>query len=138
MKGRTYRFSESEPLYPFGYGLGFTEFEFKNARVEQQDENKIICTADITNTGDLDGAVKAQCYAHFTDSRTDTPRLQLCALAPLYINKGETKTARFEIDRYWLKAVLENGERITPDGELTLYFGDCQPVDNENALKLEL
>ncbi|MCR5207910.1 MAG: glycoside hydrolase family 3 C-terminal domain-containing protein [Eubacterium sp.] len=138
MKNRTYRFSEAEALYPFGYGLSFTEFAFKNAEIVSNDEEQIVCTAEVTNTGAFDSAVKVQCYAHYTDSRTETPRLQLCALAPEFLNKGETKTVRLEIDKYWLKAVLENGERVTPDGEITLYIGDCQPDTEENTLKIKI
>ncbi len=138
MENRTYRFSEKEPLYPFGYGLSYTSFEFSNPKVTEVNENTVKCTVDVTNSGDYDGAVKVQCYAHFTDSRTSTPRLQLCAVKPVYLNKGETKTAELIIDRYWLKAVLENGKRVTPNGETALYIGDCLPDDNKNYAKLKI
>ena len=40
---------------------------------------------------------------------------------------GESKTVELEIDRYWLKAVTEDGERVDPDGEIALYIGGHQP-----------
>ncbi len=138
MKNRTYRFSYKKPLYPFGYGLSYTSFEFKNPAVIKNDGEKVICTAEVTNTGDFDSAVKVQCYAHYSDSKTETPRLQLCGITPLYLKKGETKTAKITIDKYWLKAVTENGERITPDGGITLYIGDGQPDETKRALTVEL
>ena len=138
MKNRTYRFSYKKPLYPFGYGLSYTSFEFKNPAVIKNDGETVICTAEVTNTGDFDSAVKVQCYAHYSDSKTETPRLQLCGITPLELKKGETKTAEILIDRYWLKAVTENGERITPDGGITLYIGDGQPDETKRALTIEL
>ncbi len=134
MENRTYRFSEQEPLYPFGYGLSYTSFEFSNPKVTEVNENTVKCTVNVTNSGEYDGAVKVQCYAHYTDSRTSTPRLQLCAVKPVYLKKGETVKTELSIDRYWLKAVLENGERVTPDGGTALYIGDCQPDKNSKPL----
>lgn len=138
MENRTYRFMKHKPLYAFGYGLSYTSFDFKNAAVVKNGDETVICTAEVSNTGAYDSAVKLQCYAHFTDSRTKTPRLQLCALSPLYLKKGETKTAALTIDKYWLKAVLENGERVTPDGNITLFIGDGQPSDKLSELTVSL
>ena len=91
-------------------------------------------SVEITNTGDCKGIEKAQVYAKFTDSRTYTPHFQLCSVAKAELDKGETATVTFDIDTYWLKAVDENGERITPDGELKLYVGGHQPDSVSNAL----
>ena len=136
MKNRTYRFSKSKPLYPFGYGLSYTEFGFSNAEIIKSDENEIICAVDIENAGDFDGTVKAQCYAEYSDSRCETPIYQLCAIASVFLKKGETKRVELLVDCYWLKAVTENGERVTPDGKISLYIGDSQPT--ENTLKINL
>lgn len=138
MKNRTYRFYNKKPLYPFGYGLSFTSFEFKNLTAVKNDSDTVVLTAEVKNTGACDSAVKVQCYAHYEDSRTETPRLQLCGITPLYIKKGETKTAEIIIDKYWLKAVLENGDRVTPEGKITLYIGDGQPDNSNNSLAVEL
>ncbi len=138
MKNRTYRFSDKKPLYPFGYGLSYTQFAFKNASVIKNTADTVICIAEVTNTGAYDGAVKVQCYARYTDSRTQTPRYQLCAVSPAYIKAKETKTVELTIDTYWLSAVLENGERVKPNGDITLFIGDCQPTENKNVLTLKL
>ncbi len=138
MKNRTYRFLNSKPLYPFGYGLSFTTFEFNNPTVVKNDSKTAVISVEVSNTGDFDSAIKVQCYAHYDDSRTETPKLQLCGIAPLYLKKGETKTAEIIIDKYWLKAVLESGERVTPDGKITLYLGDGQPDADNNTGAIEL
>jgi beta-glucosidase len=138
MKNRTYRFLNSKPLYPFGYGLSFTTFEFNNPTVVKNDSKTAVISVEVSNTGDFDSAIKVQCYAHYDDSRTETPKLQLCGITPLCLKQGETKTAEIIIDKYWLKAVLESGERVTPDGKITLYLGDGQPDADNNTGAIEL
>ena len=136
MKGRTYRFLETEPLYPFGFGLGYTSFDYGPLRLIHADDGQVICETDITNTGETDAWEKAQLYASYSDSRTVTPRLQLCALSPVYLRAGERKTVSFTVDRFWLKAVLADGTRVDPDGGITLYADGCQPTDGFTGLKL--
>ena len=136
MTERTYRFYTGAPLYPFGYGLSYTSFTYAGLRVQSADENKIVCSVSVSNTGAYDGAEKVQCYARFADSRTVTPNLQLCAVAPVFLKRGETKTVTFEIDRFWLKAVLPDGTRAEPDGGVTLYVGGGQPDPGDEGVAL--
>ncbi len=137
MTNRTYRFYQGEPLYPFGYGLSYTSFAYGDFRVLSQNEKKIVCTVAVSNTGEMDGKEKVQCYAKYTDSRTSTPNLQLCAVTPVFLKKGETETVTFEIDRFWLKAVLADGSRVEPDGGIRLYVGGGQPSDDACSVELK-
>lgn len=130
MKGRTYRFLETKPLYPFGYGLSYTSFSYGALSLKKADADEVIFEADVTNTGSRDAWEKAQLYASFSDSRTRTPRLQLCALAPVFLKAGETKTVTFQADRFWLKAVLPDGSRVDPDGIVSFFAGGGQPEEN--------
>ena len=75
-----------------------------------------------------------QVYASYSDSRTVTPNFQLCAIVPVEVTAGESETVELCIDRYWVKAVLENGQRVEPDGEITLYVSDRQPDERSNEL----
>ena len=136
MKGRTYRYFEGTPLYPFGYGLSYTTFAYGKLRLVKADENEVVCETQITNTGDFDAWEKAQLYAVLKDSRTSTPKRQLCGLSPIHLKKGETKTARFTVERFWLKAVLEDGSRREPDLGITLFAGGGQPGENAEGLRL--
>ncbi len=134
MQGKTYRYINGDALYPFGYGLSYTSFAYNNAKVIENNADSVKLSVEITNTGDRKGIEKAQVYAKFTDSRTYTPHFQLCGIAKAELDKGETATVTFDIDTFWLKAVDENGERITPDGELKLYVGGHQPDSVSNKL----
>ncbi len=134
MKGRTYRYIEGEPLFPFGYGLSYTKFNYSNAKIPNETDENITLSVDVENTGDMNGIEKVQVYASFTDSRTVTPHFQLCGVESIELKVGEKKTVNTEIDKYWLKAVTDDGERVTPDGKITLYIGGHQPDERSNKL----
>ena len=133
MKNRTYRYYQQEPMYPFGYGLSYTKFSFSNLIVEKS-ENGWNVSIDIKNEGTMEGSEKLQAYAAFTDSRTKTPSYQLCGLCPVELEPGEWKRVTMEIDRYWVCAVLSDGSRVEPDGEVLLYVGGHQPDQRSNLL----
>ena len=128
MAGRTYRYMTEKPLYPFGYGLSYTTFAYGAPEIVRADDAAVTLKTAVTNTGGFDAWEKAQCYAVFTDSRTSTPNCQLCAVAPVYLKQGETKTVEMTVDRFWLKAVLADGSRVDPDGGVKLYVGGGQPT----------
>lgn len=137
MAGRTYRFIKSEPLYPFGYGLSYTTFSYGELRLISADADEIVCEVDVTNTGSFDALEKPQLYAVFSDSRTRTPNCQLCAVSPVFIKSGETVTVRFRADRFWIKAVLEDGGRVEPDGKIELFAGGGQPSPGQKGLRVD-
>ena len=134
MKGRTYRFIEGEPLYPFGFGLSYTTFSYSRLKVAEDNGDTLKVTVDVKNTGSIKAEERAQLYASFTDSRTVTPHFQLCGISAFSLEAGETKTVEFTVDRYWLSAVLEDGSRAPADGKITLYAGGHQPDKRSNEL----
>lgn len=144
MLGRTYRYMAGKPLYPFGYGLSYTDFNYNGAHISYADDEKVVINVDITNAGKIEGTEKVQVYAEFSDSRTPTPSFQLCAVCAVRLEAGERKTVSLEADRYWLKAVLSDGTRVAPDGETVLYVGGHQPDDvsygltGKQCIKLKL
>ncbi|MBR3596232.1 MAG: glycoside hydrolase family 3 C-terminal domain-containing protein [Clostridia bacterium] len=134
MKGRTYRFIEGEPLFPFGFGLSYADFAYSSMKVLENSDDTLKVSVDITNNSDITAGERAQLYAEFTDSRTVTPHFQLCGISAVILEAGETKTVTFDVDKYWIKAVLEDGARVNPDGKVTLYAGGHQPDSLSNTL----
>src|SRR6185295_12784621 len=70
MAGRTYRYFKGEPLYPFGYGLSYTEFVYSNLRSTKSADN-VKVTVDVKNTGERDGDEVVQLY--LTDVAASVP-----------------------------------------------------------------
>lgn len=134
MEGRTYRYFHGEPLYPFGYGLSYTHFQYASPKVIAETDDTLTLTISLTNTGKMEGIEKVQVYSQFTDSRTATPICQLCGVQAVRLTPGEETAVTITIQKYWLKAVLDDGTRVAPDGKITLTIGGHQPDDRSTAL----
>lgn len=134
MQGRTYRYFNGTPRYPFGYGLSYTRFAYRNFKLLSADDDTLRVSVTVKNEGGCTSDEKIQIYAKFTDSRTTTPNFQLCALKKITLSSNEEKTMELDIKKYWVKAVLEDGKRVTPDGEIFLFAGGHQPDKISNDL----
>lgn len=82
MKGRTYRYFEGEPLYPFGYGLSYTTFEYSDLKVEGENVNVVV-----KNAGPLDGDEVVQLYASGS----------LAAFKRVHVKAGESATVQLKL-----------------------------------------
>ena len=91
MKGRTYRYMQSEALYPFGFGLSYTDFTFANARLSSDTVGAEGVDAEVTvnNTGMMAGAETVQVYVKVCAE--DTPNAQLKGLRKVRLAAGESR-----------------------------------------------
>lgn len=135
MTGRTYRYLTHDPLYPFGFGLSYTSFAYENASLSETADGYDV-TVTVRNTGGMRGVEKVQLYASFRDSRTRTPNCQLCALCPVELAPGESRTVTLHAEQYWTEAVLADGRRTEADGGLFFHIGGHQPDARSSALSL--
>jgi len=89
-----------EPAFPFGFGLSYTTYSYKNLRLgkENMDEQgKITVSIDITNTGKVDGEEIVQVYIGYKNSAVDRPKKELKGFGKIFLKAGETKTFTMEI-----------------------------------------
>lgn len=126
MKSRTYRYIECEPLYPFGFGLSYSNVKYDKAEITGSDEKSITVKVSLENCGRYDVTEKMQAYGEFADSQCETPIRQLCAVKPVFIMAGEKTEAEITIDKFWLKAVTDDGKRKEPDGNVAIAIGSSQ------------
>jgi beta-glucosidase len=92
--GRTYMYFKNEPLYPFGFGLSYTTFEYSNLRTSAptlSSDGKIDVTVDVRNTGKRDGEEVVQLYVKHLDSSVQRPIQELKGFARVAIKAGETR-----------------------------------------------
>ncbi len=127
MENRTYRYFEGKPLYPFGYGLSYTDFEVTDARAEAE-----MAMVSVRNTGKRAGDAVIQIYVQ-PDSPLAPLHPRLCGFKRVTLEAGEEKNIEVSLDPLTWTVVDENGDRQTvPHG--TLYAGLNQP----DARSLEL
>lgn len=87
---RGYDRSGVKPLYPFGFGLSYSSFEYANLRVEKADDGKVLVSFDVKNTGKMDAAESAQVYVRDLESSVLRPLKELKGSDKHFIKKGST------------------------------------------------
>ena len=131
MKGRTYRYFEHEPLYPFGYGLTYGDAYCVSAAAEEEGD-RIVVTAVVKNDGRATQDV-VQVYVQNEGSENAPRNPRLCAFRRVALEAGEEKTARLEVLKKNLLVVNDAGEKVE-EGKIVLYVGTSQPDKRSLAL----
>lgn len=128
MEGRTYRYFHGEPLYPFGYGLSYTSFNYSNLQVSKNVNmnEQVKVSVDVTNSGRVDGDEVVQLY--LTDEKASTPRpiRQLEGFERINLKSGETKTVSFIINPRQLSIINKKDLRVIEPGWFTISVGGKQ------------
>ena len=95
----------TEPLFPFGYGLTYTTFEYGETKVNEQMVNEFTVSCEITNTGNRDAYDVPQLYVRQTSGYFARPIEELKGFQKIFIPAGETKTVTFTLSKedlgYW-------------------------------------
>jgi len=118
MKGRTYRFFEGEPLYPFGYGLSYTTFEYGKARTEG---SKIIIP--VTNTGSSEATEVVQLYVKKTDD-AEGPLKSLRGFRRVTVVPGQTVEVELPLTAETFLSWNEQKQDMVPEkGTWELLYG---------------
>ena len=103
--GRTYMYFQGQPLYPFGYGLSYTRFEYGEAKVLKQDKEKVYVSVPVTNVGSCNGDEVVQLYVSYPESQVEHPHRQLRAFERVSIAAGQTVDVILEVAKddlsYW-------------------------------------
>jgi beta-glucosidase len=95
MAGRTYRFFDGVPLYPFGHGLSYTTFSYGNLRTSADSmraDGSMAVQVDVTNVGTRAGDEVVQLYVQHAGSKVDRPKQDLRGYARVSLKPGETRT----------------------------------------------
>lgn len=137
MRGRTYKFAACEPLYPFGFGLSYTNIKYEStvpARNGLTAGESLTVDARLTNIGDFPAHETVQCYVVPPQDGPDAPRAVLIDFQKVTIAPGETITATFALASAAFMQVDGAGERFLPVGSYSIVVGSCSPGERGRLL----
>ncbi|HEX7028679.1 MAG TPA: glycoside hydrolase family 3 C-terminal domain-containing protein, partial [Gammaproteobacteria bacterium] len=107
MQGRSYKYFKGKPLYPFGHGLSYTAFDYKNLKTAPSIKagGEITVNVDITNSGKRAGEEVVQLYVSYPKSKVERPAKELLGFERITLQPKETKTVALTLPadelRYW-------------------------------------
>ena len=142
MAGRTYRYLKSEPLYPFGYGLSYTTFEYSSLKVSGSTPEDIKVSVRVKNTGSADGEEAVQLYLDkLPGEKTadgldpeNQPVWSLAGFKKVSLKAGEEQEVTIALYPDSFDTVLEDGRRVRLNGRYVIYAGGHQPDERSEKL----
>lgn len=114
------------PLYPFGYGLSYTNFEYSNLELSDEkipSNGTIQVSFNVTNIGECGGEEVAQVYIHDTCSSVVRPYKELAGFKRIYLDKGETKKVSVELGYNQLRVLNPKFEWVVEPGKFEVMAG---------------
>jgi beta-glucosidase len=137
---RYYEYKDLVPLFPFGYGLSYTDFEYGNVVLsseQMKSGDKILVSVNVTNVGSVTGKEVVQLYIRDSQSRLVRPLKELKGFAKVQLQPGETQLVNFEIEEDALKFYDDELKQwIAEPGTFELFIGGSSH-DLQVAAKFE-
>jgi beta-glucosidase len=129
MQGKTYRYFKGDPLYPFGHGLSYTRFEYRNLRLKRSVTTgaNVEVSAEVRNVGQLAGDEVIQLYVSDVEASAPVPVRSLRGVQRLHLRPGETRRVAFTLTPRDLSFVDASGEQVLEPGEFRISIGGKQP-----------
>ena len=140
MRNRTYRYLESRPLYPFGYGLSFTSFLYRGLTLSSSAADTAGLPADfaasveVENSGRVVGEEVVQLYLRNDNARSTVPRWRLAGVRRVRLEPGRREQVSFAITEKTLAYVDDEGRSMLAAGKVTIWIGGRQPDERSEEL----
>lgn len=137
MKNRTYRYMENEPLYPFGYGLSYTKFEYSDLNIsknEFKNNENVQISVKVKNIGSYEADETVQLYLKDVEASVTVPKYQLRGIKKVTLKPDEEKLAEFTLTPRQLALIDNDGNCILEPGMFEVFVGGSQP--DSRSLKL--
>ena len=125
-----YSDESSKPLYPFGYGLSYTKFEYSNLQINNSNPSAIKVSVTVKNTGSFTGEEVTQLYIHDKVASVVRPVKELKGFSKYTLKPNESKLVEFVLTNKELGFYNNNGEFIVEPGEFDVMIG----TNSENGL----
>lgn len=126
MANRTYRYFEGKPLYPFGYGLSYTQFKFDDLKFSSNkikaDENLVV-NVTVKNTGKRAGDEVVQVYISDVQASVPVAIKALKGFKRIHLKPGEEQTVSFTLEPEAFSLIDRNFKRVIEPGEFEIMVG---------------
>jgi beta-glucosidase len=130
MAGRTYRYFEGDVLYPFGYGLSYTRFEYRDLALSHDrmvGPGTLFVSCVVKNTGEIAGDEVVQVYLRDEGASLPVPRHSLVGFRRVHLSPGAEDRLTFEITPRQFATVDRDGLWVIEPGVFTVFVGGGQP-----------
>lgn len=131
MAGRTYRYMEKEPLFPFGFGLTYSSFSFSEPSISSgtiKSGKSVKISTTVTNTGNFQSENVVQLYVSRIDDTEMTPLFSLKGVERIALKPGESKHLQFEISSQLLENINDEGISVFEKGFYKIYISTSLPT----------
>ncbi|MDR2145201.1 MAG: glycoside hydrolase family 3 C-terminal domain-containing protein [Tannerella sp.] len=127
--GRRYEYADMEyyPLYPFGYGLSYTDFNYSNLKTSIQTDGNVTVQATVTNTGNRAGDEVVQLYITDLYASVKTRVMELKDFTRIHLAPGEKREVTFRLTPYQLSLLNDQMDRVVEAGEFKIMVGGKSP-----------
>lgn len=138
MTNRTYRYMTSDALYPFGYGLSYTDFTYADASVstDKVGADGVDVKVTVTNTGSMEGTETVQAYVKVIPEETvaNVPNAQLKGICKCTLKPGEKKEITMHLPADAFALYDEEAKHMIYKGEYRIYIGGQGPDKRSQEL----
>lgn len=125
-RGKRYLEADSQPRYPFGYGLSYTEFSYSNLTITADTmtpTGSVFVAIELTNTGQVEGSEVVQLYITDVVSTVTRPAKELKDFCKVTLRPGETRTVEFTVSAEQLQCIGIDYKPIVEEGLFRIHVG---------------
>jgi len=129
MRGRTYRYFEGDPVFPFGHGLSYTTFEYSGLEVPDRvrASEEVQVKVEVENTGPVAGEEVVQLYLTDVEASVPVPIRSLRGVQRIFLEPGERRSVTFTLEPRQLSLIDAGWERVVEPGVFEVSVGGKQP-----------
>lgn len=137
MANRTYRYMRNEALYPFGYGLSYSKFEYSEIKLindKLKSGENMECTVSVKNIGNYESDEIVQLYLKDLEASVEVPRWSLKGIKRVHLKPGEIIKVEFIVTASQMALITNEGKRVLEPGMFEVYIGGSQPDERSQML----